>query len=82
MKGELELGITAERKSDYVMRSYGLCLNPKCDSGNIEGGDIQMDGMMAWQEITCLDCGVAWDDVYELQSVEVTHIPEEVTDGI
>lgn len=79
MKGELDLGITAEHKSNYVTRSYGTCLNPKCNSRDIEGGDIQMDGMMAWQEVTCLDCNLRWDDIYELQSVEVTHIPEEVT---
>lgn len=77
MNNELKMGITAKRKNRYVSgRSYH-CLNPKCDSQNIEGGDIDVGCTMMWQNITCLDCGLEWDDIYEMAKVEVTHIPEE-----
>ena len=38
---------------------------PLCNSGQIEGGNIQIDGKEAWQPVSCLKCGGQWTEVYE-----------------
>ena len=38
---------------------------PTCKSGQIEGGNIQIDGKEAWQPVSCLNCGSSWTEVYE-----------------
>ena len=38
---------------------------PTCDSGDIEGGNVQIDGKEAWQPVSCLNCGTSWTEVYE-----------------
>ncbi len=37
---------------------------PTCKSGQIEGGNIQIDGREAWQPVSCLNCGSTWTEVY------------------
>jgi len=34
---------------------------------NIEGNDWESDAGIAWQHITCLDCGATWRDEYILE---------------
>ena len=38
---------------------------PQCGSGDIEGGNIQIEGKEAWQPVSCYVCGTSWTEVYE-----------------
>ena len=43
---------------------------PFCDSDQIEGGFLEMDGSSAWQPVVCNDCGKGWNDIYNLVGYE------------
>jgi hypothetical protein len=44
----------------------GAC--PKCGSGHLEGGFIEVEGNTCFQQVTCHDCESTWTDTYELVS--------------
>lgn len=46
------------------------CLNPKCRSYQIEGGPLDVEGGVVYQEIQCIVCGSHWTDVYNLVDAE------------
>ena len=50
--------------AEYVARQGGFC--PACDSGNIQGGPIDVDAGSSWQECCCQDCDAEWHDDYVL----------------
>ena len=39
---------------------------PVCGSTSIEGWEVTIEGSLAIQQCTCGECGVSWNDVYEL----------------
>ena len=41
-------------------------VSPACDSGNIQGGPIDVDAGSSWQECCCQDCDAEWHDDYVL----------------
>ena len=43
---------------------------PFCGSDQIQGAEINMEGLECWQEISCTDCGREWYDIYELKRYE------------
>jgi hypothetical protein len=47
-----------------------LC--PNCDGDNIEGGGIDVEGVLAYQECSCDDCGAEWMDFFILSSTIIT----------
>lgn len=53
-------------KSDawYVKRQGVIC--PYCESDLLEGGAVEIEGGLAFQEIFCLSCGKTWTDKYKL----------------
>lgn len=57
-------------KESYLKCGGIRCLNPECNSDDIEGGFIETDQGTASQKITCNNCGWTWRDVYTLTSVE------------
>ena len=59
--------LTKEQKKKYLKNS-GKC--PFCQSNNIEGGEVEIDGKLVWQVIDCLDCKKSWVDYYKLFDVE------------
>ena len=62
-------GLTEDAKKDYVESGYGCC--PKCKSTNVEGGSLEMGDNQVWQVVNCIDCGLAYQDIYTLTDVEV-----------
>lgn len=54
---------TPKTNEEYV-KSSNRC--PFCDSHEIEGGTFGVDGGGCYQEVTCLNCGKAWYDDYDL----------------
>jgi len=45
---------------------------PRCKSENIEGGQFDVEGGKALQEVGCTDCGASWTDVYILVGYDRT----------
>lgn len=39
---------------------------PYCESSNIEGDFVEIDGLMAVQTVRCRHCDRTWTDVYRL----------------
>ena len=65
---------SASRPEPLTQEVYAALLGnvcPFCQSPSITGHSIEVDGAEAKQEVTCLDCGSAWLDVYELKGYEV-----------
>jgi len=51
---------------------------PNCDSGDITGKfEVRIVETQALLEITCEDCGMKWDHVFDFASYEVTKSPHE-----
>jgi hypothetical protein len=46
------------------LKHDGQC--PRCGSGDINGGFIEVDGAGASQEVSCNDCNAKWIDLYKL----------------
>ncbi len=72
-KVKKELGIEAPAEGvddpiEYAQEKYRAnpyqC--PHCESDDIEGGSVEVDASMAWQPITCNECGATWNDTYKL----------------
>lgn len=54
---------TMKSGAQYV-KEAGCC--PRCDSDQIEGGSIDVEGPVAWQRISCTACGLDYQDTYTL----------------
>lgn len=52
----------------YIKTGGIFC--PFCGSDQIEGGNIDIEGMIAYQPIKCNDCGEYWQDYYSLKGLE------------
>jgi hypothetical protein len=39
---------------------------PNCGSTQFEGGPVEIDEGIAWQEIGCSNCPATWNDIYAL----------------
>ena len=59
-------------KESYI-KGKGLSC-PFCKAESIQGGFIQVDSGKAIQEMGCLECDGAWQDVYRLVDI----IPEQI----
>lgn len=60
--------LSAEQKEKYLASDGTRC--PFCESYDATGGQIEIDGSEAWQEVKCLACEKSWIDVYKLFDVE------------
>lgn len=61
--------ITENQIKRYINRSYGNC--PRCQSGNIEGGSMDLDCNCVIQQIWCNSCGLNWEDNYTLDNIRI-----------
>lgn len=51
--------------AEYAQNGGNRC--PKCGSHHIETLDsISVDGSLAWQDVSCLDCKATWTDEWKL----------------
>lgn len=57
----------------YVATAGQLC--PCCNSAEISGGPFTADSAIAWQEVTCSDCGAGWNDQYTLTGYVLVEEP-------
>lgn len=71
--------LTSAAKRKYVERAYGKC--PYCQSEDITGCSVEIDGNGAWQEVCCDSCGRRWGDLYRLVGIEEIIENGKVHDG-
>lgn len=55
--------MTTKTQAEYL-QSYGQC--PYCDSDEIEGDSVEIDGNAAYQQMSCKACERYWKDFYVL----------------
>ena len=63
--------LTKEQLEKYLKNSNEC---PVCDSGDIEGGRVEIDDSIAWQNMTCNDCGLQWTDLYTLKGIDADNV--------
>ena len=56
--------ISEEAEREYIAASGQVC--PFCGAHEISGGNIDIDGGTAWQEVSCDVCRREWQDSYTL----------------
>ena len=61
--------LTARKIEKYLKNGWSKC--PSCKSVSIEGESVQIDGKGAWQDMSCIECGLLWTDIYVLARIEV-----------
>ncbi len=61
------MSLTKKQKKKYIECS-SKC--PFCGSIDIEGGEVDVDGVIARQQITCNGCQKKWNDIYTLTGIE------------
>ncbi|MCK5607650.1 hypothetical protein KAR91_37545 [Candidatus Pacearchaeota archaeon] len=49
---------------EYVEKGDSSC--PVCGSVEVEGGSVDIDGVIACQYVHCKDCESEWQDMYRL----------------
>lgn len=49
---------------------------PFCDSDHIVGGSVNIEGIQAFQSLSCNECNAAWVDEYILVGYTVTDDPD------
>jgi hypothetical protein len=62
------------RERQYLKNSVQC---PICESSNIEGGSMDINGTTAEQSISCADCDAEWTDIYYLRNVEIDSYPSD-----
>lgn len=48
---------------------------PNCESHDIFGGSVDIEGQFAYQDISCANCNARWTDVYTLTLYRNLDIP-------
>lgn len=66
--------LTKKQIRDYV-KSGSCC--PRCGSTDVEGEGIEVDGSSCWQPVNCTNCGLMWQDIYRLESIDNVKYPED-----
>ena len=55
--------------TNYIATGGVSCPRCKCDT-MIEGGSVELDGGIAWQNVWCTACELNWTDQYTLTSID------------
>lgn len=59
--------LTEEQRAMYLATRGLNC--PFCETGNIEGGSVEVNDGGAMQSCNCTDCEEEWTDIYKLSNV-------------
>lgn len=57
------------------LETANCCPSISCQSIDIEGGHITIEGKIAWQKVSCNKCDYEWNDIYTKTSYEVIKQP-------
>ncbi|MGR5347467.1 hypothetical protein [Vibrio mediterranei] len=63
--------ITTAQKQQYLDKDGAANLCPVCQSAEIEGKSVDIEGKTAVQQCFCHDCEATWEDTYQLSGVRV-----------
>lgn len=63
----MAIQLTEDQIAKYVAGEGCNC--PFCDSDELEGGSINIEGNNAYQGMFCHSCNAGWDDVYVLSGI-------------
>ena len=63
--------LTKEQEATYLLNPRGC---PACQSVGVRMGGLESDGTVAWAENECENCGLIWQDVYNLVGVSVLNL--------
>lgn len=63
--------LTKDQETAYLQKPLGC---PACSSVDVVMGPLQSDGTVAWAENECENCGLLWQDVYNLVGVSVLNL--------
>lgn len=69
--------MTTTHPDTYAAEGGGRC--PVCQSENLSGTEVEIEGHLAFQEVMCLDCNAGWNDVYKLDSYSALEEAEPTT---
>ena len=58
---------TKANATKYIAHGGVSC--PRCGDGSIEGGSVEIDQGIAWQNVWCTACQLNWTDEYILTSI-------------
>jgi hypothetical protein len=61
--------LTEQQIKEYAAAGGVKC--PFCGSDQIGGGFVNIEAGQAWQRVSCLKCEKPWNDIYQLQTVEI-----------
>ena len=64
--------MTTLKTQEQYLKEVSKCPNKDCNSTDIDGGSITVEGRQAWQQVSCNECDTVWNDVYTLTSYEVS----------
>lgn len=64
--------MTSNAKSHYLSAASTPNLCPQCDSDQIVGKVVEIEGKEAHQPCYCDDCNTEWTDTYTLSDVTIT----------
>jgi transcription elongation factor Elf1 len=62
--------ITKEQEAKYLAEGGGIC--PFCHSQDITGGSVEIEGRVAYQDVSCNICDESWTDEYTLTGITET----------
>ena len=65
-------------RKDYLESGGMIC--PYCQSTNIEGRSVDIDGGKAYQKVFCVDCAGTWQDEYTLTAVALLEPGEDTNE--
>lgn len=57
--------------AEYATEAWATC--PRCKGGEVEAGNMNVEGNEAWQEVTCVACGYEYIDLFNLIGYEEGH---------
>ena len=71
LSGQHKGGLAMLDKKAHIKRKGVSC--PLCGSPSIQGGFVEIETGKAFQKMTCAECEVKWQDIYELIDVTICH---------
>ena len=63
--------VTLNNITKYLQEGGVKCPVPGCECEQIEGGPVNIDAGVAWQEVSCTKCNAIWKDRYQLIAVDM-----------
>jgi transposase-like protein len=77
---ETEWDWAEKRFKNTKLRNPNLCLF--CDSEDLEGEGVDIDGIFAHQSVSCNSCGSDWTETYRRESFSMATVTKDGADTL